>query len=373
MTPSTLDRPVRAGLIGFGYAGRTFHAPLLQTTPGLDLVAVSSSQGATAAAALSQPGACAVDVLPTPEALLAREDIELVVIATPNASHAPLAEAALRAGKAVVVDKPFALSAEQAEALVRLADEQQRLLSVFHNRRWDGDFLTVQALLQDSAKPLGRLVQMEACFDRFRPQVRERWREQADSGGGIWLDLAPHLLDQALQLFGAPVALQADIASLRDGAQADDWFRCQLRYASGLRVGLQASTLAALPGPRFALHGTRVSYRKAGLDLQEDALKAGLRPDPADPAAWGADPNDGQLMLQTDGDVDLQALPLITQPGRYPAYYAGVRDALRGRGPNPVSARSALAVMRLLDVGRDSARQQRELPCPPDLETLLEP
>jgi predicted dehydrogenase len=369
--PASGDAALRVGLIGYGYAGSTFHAPLLQSTPGLQLRAVASGQAGTVQAELG----AGVEVHDRAEALIARDDLDLVVIATPNASHHPLARAALLAGKAVVVDKPFALDQAQALDLVELAEREQRLLSVFHNRRWDGDFLTAAALLRSGR--LGRLVEAEFCFDRYRPLVRPRWREAAALGGGLWLDLGPHLLDQALQLFGAPRSLQADIVCQRDGARADDCFRAVLRYASGLRVGLHASTLCALPGARLTLHGSRGSYRKSGLDRQEDALRSGLRPDPGAPAAWGADPEDGQLALagsEAEGSPDLptvQTLP--TQAGRYGSYYVGIRDALRGSGPNPVPARQALAVMSLLDLGRRSAEQGRELTCPSDLESLLEP
>lgn len=350
--------PVRTGLIGFGYAGRTFHAPLLRTTPGLALVAVASSQATAVQAALGPQ----VAVEPDAAALLRREDIELVVIATPNASHHPLALAALRAGKAVVVDKPFALTAHQADELVREAEQRCLLLSVFHNRRWDGDFLTVRELL--ASGQLGRIVHAELHFDRFRAQVRERWRESTAAGGGLWIDLGPHLIDQALQLFGSPETVYADIASVRDGAVADDWFHAQLRYVDGLRVTLHASALAAHAGARFVLHGTRGGYRKWGLDTQEDRLKAGQQPDPDHLADWGADPQVGALALwRTDapGDV-LESRLLPTSNGRYPDYYRAICAALRGQAANPVPPREALAVMRLLDLGRRSAAERRELP-----------
>jgi len=352
--------PVRAGLLGFGYAGSSFHAPLLRTTPGIDLVAVASRQPDVVHAALGK----AVTVHAEPAELIARDDIALVVIATPNDTHHPLALAALQAGKAVVVDKPFALDATQAAELVALAEVRGQLLSVFHNRRWDGDFLTVAQLLRTAT--LGRITHAELHFDRYRPLVRQRGREAAGPGGGLWTDLGPHLLDQALQLFGTPLAIQADIATLRDGGQADDWFHAQLRYPDGLRVTLHASMLAGQPGPRFVLHGTRGSYVKHGLDTQEDALKTGQLPDPIQPGAWGADPQVGALHLATDPTQPDQTFPstLPTLPGRYPDYYAAVRDAMQGQGANPVSAAQALTVMHWLDLGRRSATERRELHAP---------
>jgi predicted dehydrogenase len=232
------------------------------------------------------------------------------------------------------------------------------VLSVFHNRRWDSTHLTVRPLL--AAGTLGTLRHAMLHFDRFRPQVRDRWREADVPGGGIWMDLGPHLIDEALQLFGLPVGMQADIAPLRPGARTDDFFHATLRYADGLRVTLHASMLSAAPGPRIALHGTRGSYVKLGLDRQEDDLKAGRRPRPDAPEAWGEDPQAGELTLEEAGTLATRPLP--TQRGDYPAYYRLLRDAVLGRAPNPVPADEALKVMQLLDLGRESARQRRELP-----------
>lgn len=337
MNPS----PLRVGLIGYGYAGRTFHAPLIAGVSGLALTAVASRDPARVQADF--PG-LAVDA--DPYALLARPDIDLVVIASPNDSHHPLARAALAAGRHVVVDKPFTLTLAQARELQALAAQRGRLLAVFHNRRWDGDFLTLRAQL--AAGTLGRVVHLESRFDRFRPQVRARWRESAQPGAGLWFDLAPHLLDQALQLFGHPPSMQVERARLRDGAQADDWFCARLRYER-LEVVLGASTLAAAPGPRFVVHGTRGSWVKHGLDAQEDALKAGERPAWPPAPGWGHDTGTSTLTL-AQGDL-LADAPLALQPGRYGAFYAGVRDAIRGVAPNPVPPEQAVAVMALLEAG----------------------
>jgi predicted dehydrogenase len=347
-------------LLGFGFAGQTFHAPLLRSTPGLRITAVASSRPALVHAALGPE----VLVHADPQAVLSRDDVDLVVIATPNATHAPLARAALLAGKAVVVDKPFALDAEEARGLVELAESRQQLLSVFHNRRWDGDFLTVRALL--ATGQLGRITHAALHFDRFRSQVRPRWREAAGPGGGLAIDLLPHLLDQALQLWGQPVAVQADIAALRDGAQTDDYAHATLRYVDGLRVELHASALAAHAGPRFVLHGTRGGYRKWGLDTQEDQLKAGARPEPEHPDRWGADHQTGELLLAADPQQPdaLQASAWPTQNGNYPAYYSAICAALRGQAANPVPAREALVVMQWLDLARRSALERRELALP---------
>ncbi|MBX3607482.1 MAG: oxidoreductase [Piscinibacter sp.] len=344
---------LRVGLIGYGYAGRTFHAPLIAAVPGLRLAAVASRDAARVHADWPQ-----AEVLDAP-ALLQRADLDLVVIATPNDSHYPLARAALAAGRHVVVDKPFTLTPAEARELQALAAQRGRLLSVFHNRRWDGDFLTLEALL--AAGTLGRVVHLESRFDRFRPQVRTRWRESAQPGGGLWFDLGPHLLDQALQLFGPPHGLALDQAVLRDGAQADDWFLARLRY-DRRRVVLGASALAAAPGPRFVVHGTQGSWVKHGLDTQEDALKAGARPH----GAAGLDtPDPGPSVLTRPEGDRLVDTPLPLLPGRYVDYYAGVHAALCEGRPAPVPPDQAVAVMDLLALGQASARAGRELPVGP--------
>ncbi len=352
--------PVGVGLIGFGYAGRTFHAPLIGATPGLRLTAVASSDATKVHAALGD----GVQVLGATE-LIARDDIALVVIATPNELHHPMALAALRAGRHVVVDKPFALSLAQARELEAAAQAAGRLLSVFHNRRWDSDFLTLAHLLREGR--LGRPVELASHFDRYRPQVRDRWREGSGPGAGLWLDLGPHLVDQALQLFGMPQAVQLDSALLRDGALADDWFDCRLRWGpgahAGLRVRLHASTLAARPGPRFTLHGTGGSFVVEGLDAQEDALKAGAGPAQIASADWGRELRQGTLWLPEPARgpdaMRSEALPL--QPGAYPAYYAQLLQALRGQGANPVRPGQAVAVQAVLEAGVASARARCEV------------
>ncbi|HOY34496.1 MAG TPA: oxidoreductase [Piscinibacter sp.] len=341
---------LRVGLIGYGYAGRTFHAPLIAGVPGLELAAVSSRDAARVHA--DWP---AVEVLADAHSLIARADLDLVVIASPNDSHHPLAHAALMAGRNVVVDKPFTLTLAQARELAALAQARGRLLSVFHNRRWDGDFLTLRALVEQGE--LGRIVHLESAFDRYRPVVRDRWRESAEPGAGLWFDLGPHLLDQALQLFGTPQAIALDQAVLRDSGRCDDWFQARLCYP-GRRVVLRASMLAAAASPRFVVHGTRGSWVKQGLDPQEEALKAGARPTwPAAPG-WGAD-RQPSLLTRAGADA-LRTEPLPLCCGGHGAFYAALRDALQGLGDNPVPASQACAVMAWLELGQRSAREGRE-------------
>jgi predicted dehydrogenase len=349
------SRLLRAGLVGYGFAGQTFHAPVLSAVPGLQLGAVASSQPHKVHA--DWPG---VEVVPDVATLLGRADIDLVVIAAPNAQHHPLARDALAAGKHVVVDKPFTLDVDQARDLAELAQRKGRLLSVYQNRRFDSDFLTLQGLL--ASGELGRPVYFESHFDRFRPQVRERWREQPVPGAGLWVDLGAHLLDQAVQLFGRPDTLQLDTAALRDGALVEDYFHAVLRYETGahapLRVVLLATTLAAHAAPRYIVHGTRASYVKRGVDPQEDALRAGGRPGGE---GWGADTLDGELTVPADEGLALTR-KVPTLPGNYVAYYAALRDAILGKGENPVPPEQAVELMELLDLGRQSAAEGHALP-----------
>lgn len=340
---------LRVGLVGYGYASKTFHAPLIAGTPGLELAAVVSSDAGKVHA--DWP---ALPVVSEPQALFNDPSLDLIVIPTPNDTHYPLAQQALAAGKHVVVDKPFTVTLSQARALQQQAQQRGLLLSVFHNRRWDSDFLTLKTLLQEGS--LGDVVYFESHFDRFRPQVRQRWREQGGAGSGIWYDLGPHLIDQALQLFGKPQTLFVDRGQLRPGSQSVDYFHALLQYGKR-RVVLHASMLAAAEGPRYIVHGTQGSYIKYGLDPQEDRLKAGERLPQAD---WGYDMRDGVVTLSRD-DV-LAEQPLLTLPGNYPAYYAAIRDAINGDGANPVPAAEAIAVMEMIELGIESDKQQAALP-----------
>ncbi|WP_164961977.1 oxidoreductase [Rubrivivax sp. JA1026] len=346
---------LKVGLIGWGSSATTFHAPLIRATPGLQLAAVATRSPTSAAAAVRAACGDAVTVQ-SAEALIADGRLDLIVVATPNDSHHALADAALRAGRHVVVDKPFALDTNQARSLVARAGEVDRLLCVFHNRRWDGDFMTLRSLLDRGV--LGRPVEFVSHFDRYRPHVRDRWREHAGAGNGLWFDLGPHLLDQTLQLFGAPAAITLDLALQRDGALTDDWFCCHLRWEGGphdgLRARLQAGMLAAEPGPRFLVHGHAGSLRIDGLDPQESALKRGA--DPADPG-WGQESTRRGRWWLGDGPPD--SVPLLA--GAYPSFYAGMRDAIRGLGPLPVALDAALAVQALLDAGRRSVAARAEL------------
>ncbi|MGV3345692.1 oxidoreductase [Enterobacteriaceae bacterium LUAb1] len=343
-----MSEKIRAGLVGYGYASKTFHAPLIVATTGMELAAISSSDAAKVQADWPQ-----IAVTDNPEALFCDPELDLIVIPTPNDTHFPLAKAALMAGKHVIVDKPFTVTLSQARELKALADHHKRLLSVFHNRRWDSDFLTLKALLNEGL--LGDIRYFESRFDRFRPQVRHRWREMAGTGNGLWYDLGPHLLDQTLQLFGRPVAIHVDLAELRPGAQTVDYFHAVLTYPQS-RVVLHASMLVAAPSPRYQVHGTHGSYIKYGLDPQEECLKAGEYPPQAE---WGNDLCDGRLTL-AKGET-LTEKPLRTVSGNYPAYYAAICEAINGKADNPVTAQEAIQVMELIELGIQSAHKKQTL------------
>jgi len=339
---------LNVALIGYGYVGKTFHAPLIAATPGFALHTVVSSDPAKVAADFPD-----TRVVADLDQALADPAIDLVVIATPNALHAPQAIAAFAAGKHVVVDKPFALDAAQARTMADAAQAAGKLLAVFHNRRWDSDFQTLQRLIADGA--LGQVTQYESHFDRFRPQVRDRWRERAGPGSGAWMDLGPHLLDQALVLFGEPLAIAADIGTQREGGQADDYFHVTLRYPV-LRVILHGSLLTAASDLRMAVHGTKGSYVKHGLDPQEAQLKAGMVPGAS---GWGRDSRHGVLTtVENDVQVHTDVRPEVTG---YRQFYAGVREAILHGAPSPVPVEEALRVMELLELAQRASDERREL------------
>ena len=342
----TSHPPIGVAVVGYGLAGQTFHAPLIQATLGLSLTAVVSSRPDAVHADLPD-----IEVLPDLNAALARDDIRLIVVATPDALHAEQSIAALKAGKSVVVDKPFAATLADAEAVAAVAAASPGVFSVFQNRRWDADFLTLRRLIDQGE--LGEIAVFESHYDRFRPTVTDRWKDQRD--GGVWADLGPHLIDQAVQLFGAPLGVYADLQAQRVGATAIDYAHVLLRY-DRLRVILNMSHLAAEASLRYVVHGTGGSFVKHDLDAQEGQSKAGLRPGDAD---WGVDPSPGVLTKQVEGET-VRTAP-TPERGDYPAFYAAMRDAILGKGPPPVTADQALTVMRIIDAGRRSAAERREI------------
>jgi predicted dehydrogenase len=336
------------GLIGYGFAGKTFHAPLIAAVEGMALSAIASSDDAKVRKDFPD-----MRVLADPKAMMAQKDIALIVVATPNDSHAPLARAALKAGKHVVIDKPFTLDMQEARDLMCLAERKDLLLSVFHNRRWDSDFLGARFGVESGV--LGAVTHFESHIDRYRPQVRERWREQAVPGSGVWYDLSPHMIDQALTLFGLPDSIEANFAFERAGAKAVDWAHAVLTYPR-LRVVLHASMLVTGGSARFLVHGDKGTLVKRGIDQQEAQALSGMKPGAP---GWGEDPD--PLLVW---DVQGRCREMPTPPGDHRLYYANIRDALAGKAPNQVPAIQALAAMAVLEGGIEAAASGQRIAVP---------
>jgi len=335
----------RVVVLGYGLAGRFFHAPFIAATPGLELAAVVTGDEDRRAQALADyPG---VAVFDTAEEVWARAaELDLVAVATPNRVHVPLALAALEAGLAVVVDKPLATTADEGRRLVEAAREHGLMLTVFQNRRWDGDFLTVKRLLADDA--LGKVHRFESRFERWRPELSGTWREREEEAGGLLFDLGSHLVDQALQLFGSVDSVYAEVDVRRPGGEVDDDVFLALEHASGVRSHLWMSALAGQLGPRFRVLGDRAAFVKLGLDVQEEALRAGRKPDEP---GWGEEPRESWGRLGVEGDLR----EVQTEPGNYRAFYEGVAASLGG-GPAPVDPADAVTVLELLEEARAVSR-----------------
>jgi scyllo-inositol 2-dehydrogenase (NADP+) len=335
---------IRTGLIGFGLGGTAFHAPLIAAVPGLELAAVATSRASTVAAAYPAASVTSAD------ALIADPAIDLVVISTPNATHYPLARAAIRAGKHVVVDKPFAQTAAEAADLIALASDHGRMICPFHNRRWDSDFLTVRGLVESGR--LGEIMLFEAHWDRFRPERSQAWKESPEAGGGQLPDLGSHMIDQALVLFGEPDGVSADLAVQRDGTTIEDYFAVTLHYGRR-RAVLASSRLIAAPRPRFGVHGLGGSFVKFGLDPQEAPMRAGASID--DPRHGIEDARWHGVLTRPDG----ASATIPSERGDYRCFYVGIVAAIEGEGPPPVDAADALVGLRILDCARQSARDGR--------------
>lgn len=336
------------GLIGYGLGGSIFHAPMIAAVPGFRLARIAS-RSAAAEALLAYPGVQRDD---TPQAMLDDPAIRLVVVCTPNASHYALAKAALQAGKHVVVDKPFVLSCAEGNELVALAREQGVQLSVYQNRRWDGDFLTLRRTVQ--AGELGAVHTYRAHFDRYAPQVKARWKEQPQPGAGVLWDLGSHLIDQALQLFGMPRSVTAHLSIQRDGAQVEDAFELVLDHGATRSV-LHAGALVRAPGPRYQVHGTLGSFVKYGIDPQEDALKAGMRPGDA---GWGHEaPEHWATITAADG----ARRTVETMPGAYESFYRRMHDAIAQGRDVPVDPQDAVNVIQVIELALRSHAERRTI------------
>lgn len=338
---------IRVGLIGFGLAGRYFHAPLIRAA-GMELRAAVTSRAKEVREVA--PGAI---VLNSAQALVERDDIDLIVIATPNSMHFEQASAALRAGKHVVVDKPLCVATARASALIELADANQLRLAVFQNRRWDSDFLTVQKLLREDR--LGAINAFHARWDRFRPVVADRWRERDEAGAGVLHDLGSHLIDQALFLFGRPEWVQGDVFTQRAGGESNDGFEI-LMAKGALRITLGASSVTADGGWRYRIHGSRGSFLKSGLDPQEPQLRAGMLPGAPE---FGYEPTQqwGKLIVGAEGTKHT----IASERGSWTAFYDGVRRSVEGGEPVPVPAQEARETLEVIEAALTSSATGRRV------------
>ncbi|SDX03105.1 scyllo-inositol 2-dehydrogenase (NADP+) [Marininema mesophilum] len=333
---------IGVGIVGYGFSSTTFHIPLLQTIEDYEIRAIVSSQEEKVKGSFPH-----IEVVATMDELVQKGNIDIIIITSPNTTHFEYAKTAILHGKHVVLEKPFVVSVEEGDELIALAEQHDVMLSVYHNRRWDNDFRTIQKLLQEDK--IGKIYTYETHYDRFRPQVRDRWREQKLPGSGILFDLGSHLIDQALQLFGIPEAVYADIINQRPGSQIDDYFHIILHYEE-MRVILHSSSHVKYTGPHFSIHGEKGSIVKYGMDSQEEQLKAGMKPGSE---GYGEDARHRYAILSTEEKE--QHIP--TEIGCYENYYKGVRDAIMKQDRPPVTGEEALNVIRIITACLQSSQQ----------------
>ena len=343
---------IDVGLIGFGLGGKAFHAPVIAAVEELRLAAVLQRHENTAAEIY--PG---VKIVRTVEEMLSNESIQLVAISTPNDTHFSYVKACLEAGRDVVVDKPFTTTLAEAKELAELARKRGRLLTVYQERRLDGDFETLKKLIANGE--LGRPVHYEETFDRCRAQVRDSWKEKVGPGGGVFWDLAPHLIDHALVLFGEPHALLADLRLERDGARNVDAFDVTFYYANGFRAVMSSTTLAPVARPHFRVRGTKAEFIKQGLDPQEALLRAGQ---PMGGPSWGLEkPEEWGTLSVIEGDQKIAPRKIESARGDYRAFYENVRDVMLGKAKPLVTLQDALRVMYALELSDSSSAQRAVL------------
>jgi predicted dehydrogenase len=340
---------VRVALIGYGLGGASFHAPLIATTPGMRLATiVTRNPERRTQAAREHPQASIVDSV---QAIWDRsaQDHDVVVVTTSNDAHASLAKDALAAGLPVVVDKPFAVTASQAREVIAEARRRNLFLTVYHNRRWDSELLTVKRLLAEQA--FGDVLRFESRLERWRPQPKGGWRERGEPelAGGLLYDLGTHLIDQALHLFGPVTGVYAELDRRRPGMQVDDDVFLALTHASGVRSHLSATAISAQPLARMRVLGSRSAYVKVQSDMQEAALRSGGRPDQP---GWGEEPREHWGLL----GVGAAATPVRSEPGAYQQFYAGVVASLRDGAPPPVDPEDAVAGLEIIEAARSQAK-----------------
>jgi len=348
-----MKNKITAALASFGMSGYVFHAPLLHTHEGFEIAAIVERNKE-----LSRVLYPYSKLLRSFEELLADKEIELVIINTPDFLHYEQAKMALNAGKHVVVEKPFTQNYDQAIELCELAKQKSLILSVFQNRRWDGDFLTVKKIINEDM--LGRLVSFESHFDRYRNYIQPNtWKEVAESGSGIVFNLGSHMIDQALVLFGKPKTVGAEIRTLRTDGQNDDFFIIRLNYSENISVSLRGSLLVSEEGPRYILHGTNGSFLKWGIDPQEQDLKDGKLPSQA---GWGKEHEENWGLLKTEFGKEKFRGEIETIPGNYCSFYDGLYNAIRNNSQVPVNPEDAALVIRIINLAFESNRTGTMLP-----------
>lgn len=338
---------IKTSLLSYGMSGEVFHGPLLEAHNGFDIVSIFQRNP-------DKPVRHAYRVAKDIQEILNDSSVELVIVNTPNETHFSFASEALKAGKHVIVEKPFTVTVQEADTLISLAKEHKKILSVFQNRRWDGDFLTVKKVIEQ--KLLGKLVECEIHYDRFRNYIEsDTWKEEASPGTGLLYNLGSHLLDQAIVLFGMPRYLDARIGIQRPGGKVDDYFDIRMEY-DGLNVILKSSYLVKEQGPRFILHGTEGSFLKSGIDPQEQALKD--KKIPGTPG-WGSEPEQWWGKLNTTLEGKAVDGPFETVPGNYLAFYDNIFAALREGQGLAVKPEEARDVIRLIEASQESSRQRK--------------
>jgi predicted dehydrogenase len=347
-------KTINAAVIGYGLAGRAFHAPIINCLEEFHLKAIYTKNKTSGEEIHRRYENTAVvtDV----KDIFEDETIELVVIATPNEFHYPLAAEAIAANKNVVVDKPFTITSQDADQLIKLAQEKNTVLSVYQNRRWDSDFLTVKKLIESGM--LGKLVEFESHFDRFKNTTNHNWREESGPGCGMLYDLGPHLIDQAVNLFGLPEAVTADLRNQRECKQTIDNFELILHYPN-LKVTLKSGMLVKIPTPRFTLLGDRGSFVKYGLDVQEDDLVSELTP--RNKSDWGKEPASIYGRISTEiGGLNMDGI-VESERGDYRQYYLSVYKALVGEAPLAVTPQQARNTIKLIEEAIVSSDTKRTI------------
>lgn len=352
-----MENIIRTGIIGFGLSGRVFHAPFVDIVDGFELSKISTANPDNIR--IAQKTYPSATIVPDGHSIINDDNIDLVIVTSPNTVHFDWAKAALLANKHVVVEKPFTVTLAEAEELIQLAKQKKKILTIYHNRRFTSDTKTVKKILESDV--LGDVVDYETHFDRFRPQPKPgAWREDALPGSGIFYDLGSHLIDQSLYFFGMPQAVTAHIQAVRPWAKADDSFDVKLHYPTHTAT-LKSATLAKIPGPTYQIHGTKGSFIKYGLDVQEGNLDNGAIPNTSD---WGMEPESiwGTLKTECKG-IEICSV-IESEKGDYRDYFINLRDAILGKTEIAVTAEEGANVMKIIELAIKSDKERRTVDVP---------